>query len=289
MLWRFFTSRTWGCLTAGQLVLRLLIVKVDFKSIFLSKTSDELLALAVSRHSLEPEAQSALWDELRRRKLTDPHLRLRASPDETPPVGQNPAFNTPAKIAALAMCVGLVGLGLTYIIAVAQGHQLGIFVVACALVWGPIFLFSSPGRHVVHFAIVAHAISEIRSPRPRVSGQSLRRRDGRAQNRAMSVMGMFRQLRATGIAEEGERSLVTHRLEFCSLLDLPPKVRCCNESGVDNELFPNAPQFDGTTISLVESNFTDLFPFERRRMPKRSLGNAFRVGSNCSRSEPSSS
>ena len=116
-------------------------MKVDFKSIYLSKTSDELLVLAASRHSLEPEAQSALWDELRRRKLTDPRLRLRLTPDETPPVGQNPAFNTPAKIAALVMCGGLVGLALTYIIAVAQGHRLGIFVVGCALVWGPIFLF----------------------------------------------------------------------------------------------------------------------------------------------------
>jgi hypothetical protein len=117
----------------------LLIVKVDFKSIYLSKKSDELLALAVGRHSLEPEAQSALWDELRRRKLTDP--RLRAKPDETPPAGQNPAFNAPAKIAAVVMCAGLVGLVLTYIIAAAQGHQLGIFITACALIWGPIFLF----------------------------------------------------------------------------------------------------------------------------------------------------
>ena len=127
-------------MTPTQSAHTLLIVKVDFKSVYLSKTNDEILALAVSRHSLEPEAQSALWDELRRRKLTDPRLRLRARSDGAP-VGQNPAFNTPAKIAALAMCAGLVGLALTYIIAVAQGHQLGIFIVACALIWGPIFLF----------------------------------------------------------------------------------------------------------------------------------------------------
>jgi hypothetical protein len=126
-------------LTAVQSAHTLLIVKIDFESIYLSKTDDELLALAVNRHSLEPEAQSALWDELRRRKLTDPHLRAR--PDEIPLRGQNPAFNTPARIAALVMCLGLVGLGLTYILAVAQVHQLGIFVAACVLVWGPIFLF----------------------------------------------------------------------------------------------------------------------------------------------------
>jgi len=116
----------------------LLIVKVDFKSIYLSKTSDELLALAVSHHSLEPAAQSALWDELRRRKLTDP--RLRAKPDETTLVGQNPAFNAAAKIAAVVMCAGLVGLVFTYIIAAGQGHQLGLFIAAYALVWGPVFL-----------------------------------------------------------------------------------------------------------------------------------------------------
>ena len=40
-----------------------------------------------------------------------------------------------------AHAVAIVGLALTYIIAVAQGHRLGIFVVGCALVWGPIFLF----------------------------------------------------------------------------------------------------------------------------------------------------
>ena len=115
-------------------------MKVDFKSTYLSKTNDELLTLASIRHSLEPEAQSALWDELRRRELTDPRLRL-CTMDEIPFRAQNPAFNTPAKIAALVMSVGLVGLALTYLIAAAQVHQLGIFVVACVLIWGPIFLF----------------------------------------------------------------------------------------------------------------------------------------------------
>src|SRR5580704_7454251 len=100
----------------------------------------------------------------------------------------------------------------------------------------------------------------------------------------MSLIAMLRQLMATGIAGESVRSLVTQRLEFCSLLDLPPKVCRCNESGVHSELSPIAPQFDGTTISLVESNFTDLFPFEGGRMQRRSLGNGFRVGSNFSRS-----
>jgi hypothetical protein len=126
-------------LTPFQSAHTLLIVKIDFKSIYLSKTDDELIALAVNRHSLEPEAQSALWDELRRRNLTYPHLRAR--PAEIPLPGQNPAFNTPAKLAALMMCLGLVGLGLTYRIAVAQVHQLGIFVAACVLGWGPIFFF----------------------------------------------------------------------------------------------------------------------------------------------------
>ena len=45
------------------------------------------------------------------------------------------AASPPAKIAALVMCGGLVGVALTYIIAVAQGHRLGIFVVGCALCW----------------------------------------------------------------------------------------------------------------------------------------------------------
>ena len=115
-------------------------MKVDFTSIYLSKTNDELLALAVDLRSLEPDAQSALWDELRRRKLTDPRLRPRSGPDEIPFIAQNPAFNTPAKIAAIVTCLGLLGLGLTFIIAAAQVHQLGIVAVAYVLIWGPIFL-----------------------------------------------------------------------------------------------------------------------------------------------------
>ena len=44
-------------------------------------------------------------------------------------------------MAALVMSLGFVGLVLTYLIAAAEVHQLGLFVVACLLVWGPIFLF----------------------------------------------------------------------------------------------------------------------------------------------------
>jgi hypothetical protein len=46
----------------------------ELQRVYSDKTDDELLALAVERKSLEPEAQSLLWDELQRRKLTDPHL-----------------------------------------------------------------------------------------------------------------------------------------------------------------------------------------------------------------------
>ena len=59
-------------------------MKLDLTSIYSSKTDDELLALAVERHSLEPEAQAALWAELKRRRLTDPSLRPRSMPDEVP-------------------------------------------------------------------------------------------------------------------------------------------------------------------------------------------------------------
>jgi hypothetical protein len=104
-----------------------------------TQTNDERLTLTSIRHSLEPEAL-ALWDELRRRKLTDPRRRL-CRMDEVPFRAQNAACNTPANIAARVMRVGLVGLALTYLIAAAKVHQLGIFVVACVLIWGPIFLF----------------------------------------------------------------------------------------------------------------------------------------------------
>ena len=116
------------------------IVKLNFKSNYSFKTNDELLALATNRQSLEYEAQSALRDELMRRSLADSHLRHGGSLGETPLRGQNLAFNTLAKIAALAMSIGLLALAFTYVVAVAQGHQLGIFLAACVLVWGPIFL-----------------------------------------------------------------------------------------------------------------------------------------------------
>jgi hypothetical protein len=117
----------------------LLIVKLDLTSIYSSKTDDELLALAVERHSLEPEAQAALWAELKRRKLTDPSLRHRSMPDEVPFPKQNPAFNTPAKIAAVSIFLWMVGLGLTFAIAASQAHMLGTLVVAYILICGPIF------------------------------------------------------------------------------------------------------------------------------------------------------
>jgi len=81
----FATARTsQSGLTLGQSPHRLLIVKLDLTSLYSSKTDDELLALAVERHSLEPEAESALWAELKRRKLTDPSLRHHSMPDELP-------------------------------------------------------------------------------------------------------------------------------------------------------------------------------------------------------------
>jgi hypothetical protein len=52
---------------------------------------------------------------------------------------QNPAFNTPAKIAALWMFLSLVGLGLSFAIAAAKAHMLGTLVLGYVLIWGPIF------------------------------------------------------------------------------------------------------------------------------------------------------
>jgi hypothetical protein len=115
------------------------VVKLDLTSIYSSKTDDELLVLAVERHSLEPEAQSALWAELKRRRLTDPALRHGSMPDEVPFLKQNPAFNTPAKIAAVLLLLWIVGLGLTYVIASSQDHMLGTLVVGYVLIFGPIF------------------------------------------------------------------------------------------------------------------------------------------------------
>ena len=144
----FATARaSRSCLTLDQSLHRLLIVKLDLTSIYSSKTDDELLALAVERHSLEPEAQSALWAELKRRKLTDPSLRHHAMPEELPFPKQNPAFNTPAKIGALAIFLWTVGMGLTYAIAASHAHMLGTLVVGYVLICGPIFAGIAWGTH----------------------------------------------------------------------------------------------------------------------------------------------
>jgi hypothetical protein len=68
--------------------------------VYSCKTDDELLALAVERKSLEQEAQSVLWDELRRRKLPLSFLPHMKASDRMS--GENPAWNLPAKCAGAA-------------------------------------------------------------------------------------------------------------------------------------------------------------------------------------------
>ena len=111
----------------------------SLERVYSLKTDDELVALAGERNSLEPEARSVLWTELRRRKLTDPSVLHRRATDEVAPLTQNPAFNFPAKAAAGLMGLGVAGVLLTLIIAAAQVHLLFKFILAFVLVWGPIF------------------------------------------------------------------------------------------------------------------------------------------------------
>jgi hypothetical protein len=104
--------------------------------LYSSETDDELLAIAVERKSLEQEAQSVLWAELRRRKLTDPRLLHPPSPPEAP---QNPAFNIPAKVAAIIMGLMLAGLSLALIVAIQRAHAGFKFALVFVLLWGSIF------------------------------------------------------------------------------------------------------------------------------------------------------
>ena len=111
----------------------------SLEHVYSSKTDDELLALAVERTSLEPEAQSVLSAELRRRKLTDPRFLHHRATDEVAPLAKNPAFNFPAKAAAGLIFLACAGFLLTLIIAAAQVHLLLKFILAFVLVWSPIF------------------------------------------------------------------------------------------------------------------------------------------------------
>ena len=111
----------------------------SLEHVYSSKTDDELLALAVERTSLEPEAQSILWAELRRRKLTDPRFLHRRASDEVPPSAQNPAFNFPAKTAAVVMFLWCAGFLLIFIRLAAHDHVLTSAILVFVLVWGPIF------------------------------------------------------------------------------------------------------------------------------------------------------
>lgn len=115
-----------------------LVVGPDLGNVYSSKTDDELLSLAADRASLEPEAQTALWAELKRRKMTDPHLWQNAAPDEVPFRAQNPAFNTPAKIAYGVLFVCFAAIGIRVLIEMDSREFLK-FVLAFILLWGPIF------------------------------------------------------------------------------------------------------------------------------------------------------
>ena len=111
----------------------------SLERVYSLKTDDELVALAGERNSLEPEARSVLWTELRRRKLTGPSVLHRRATDEVAPLAQNPAFNFPAKAAAGSMVLACAGFLLTLIIAAAHVHLLFKVILAFVLVWGPIF------------------------------------------------------------------------------------------------------------------------------------------------------
>jgi hypothetical protein len=79
--------------------------RAALQEVYSAKTDDELLALAVERGSLEGEAQSVLWDELRRRKLTDRHLLHPRPSDELN--RRNLAFSLPAKIGGAVMLIAV--------------------------------------------------------------------------------------------------------------------------------------------------------------------------------------
>jgi hypothetical protein len=113
--------------------------------VYVSKTDDELLALALERKSLEPAAQSVLWAELRRRKLTHPRLLHPSASTEIG--GQNLAFNLSAKVGAVVMLVAYGALGLTLAIAVAREHQFFKLVLVFMLFWGPIFAVIAWATH----------------------------------------------------------------------------------------------------------------------------------------------
>jgi hypothetical protein len=110
-----------------------------FAGVYSSKTDDELLGLAAEYKSLTPEAQSALWAELRRRKLTDPHFLHCGTPEGVPPSGENAAFNFPAKVGAVTMFVAVIALLLTLARVAAYDHVLPKAILVVALVWAPIF------------------------------------------------------------------------------------------------------------------------------------------------------
>ena len=73
----------------------------DLERVYSAKTDDELIALAAQRRSLEPDAQTVLWTELRRRKLTDSRLLRPGAAYKTP--SQNLSFNLPAKAGAVVI------------------------------------------------------------------------------------------------------------------------------------------------------------------------------------------
>ena len=114
-------------------------VRPNFAENYASKTDGELLALAGESTTLDPDARSALWAELDRRKLSPPRFRpLEISNAEEIP-GANPAFNIPAMIAASALALGLIVLLLRAVFEFAhEGHPFEV-VAVWLLLWGPIF------------------------------------------------------------------------------------------------------------------------------------------------------
>jgi len=113
-------------------------VRSDLIEAYSSKTDDELLALAAERKSLLPEAQDALWAELRRRRLTDLSLRPHHTSEEIPFLAQNPAFNLPAKIAACLTLLAIVAAILSFVVYV-HVREIFVLILVYVLIWGSVF------------------------------------------------------------------------------------------------------------------------------------------------------
>jgi len=115
----------------------------SFSELYSAKTNEELLALAAEQELLEPIAKIQLRDELARRNLHAPSGKHSPSESDLNAIDpkQNPAFNTPAKIASviyLFCLAGLVVAGLSGLW--REDKRLIVYVAGSTIiVFGPVF------------------------------------------------------------------------------------------------------------------------------------------------------